>query len=739
MEQLQNDFFNFRKKVISEIKSEYDQIKMEKQSKRKKDFEAKYTFLRRKVPLPTLREIFSWSQTKERFNYETYGKPLLEIFIAKITGLFKHGQTEKTQLCNFRIVSNAKNNMLSIAISKNTLNAKEQWEERLIKDLRKEFPHTPLNQVILIISSKKNTLNGNATHCKNVKEAKAAILDGNYKIIFVCSNNSRIENINEILECYPNLAPEKRLFVDVQHDEAHNAEEGIPSKRVWIEHLIMNPYVKSYVPVSASPDPIFSDEEPLWKRENIEKNAINYSDFSTTLSTSENYSSISDARKITFAQYKNHPSFKDYNIKEFDEETFMEAEPASYYADKQKWSNPNDIKADRDRRRQLEFNTFMALEKHACNIGMNILDNYYRDSYNDGDTYVETPLILSDIFNIHIMTTPLRVALTIHLMKHAMHQSYNPICIGLYRSEIHIRYRTRLNEIKNKKYCDFDIDSNSRELNSKIHDILEYLKSQGESIDRPVLIFGNYKPTGESITFVNYKYGTIRSDTLLPVLGQTREKSYQGFLRCCYMDTKFREHNPSFIHPPKWIMGEEDAINDAIAYELENDERVLSFIDGSHSNLLVQATVIPANYPEEKDKGIAIPVKLEVQDPDDCDYAELVEIFKKKIRSEDEKIAILLYLKNMKENRSVQITDPTGKFNFDDYSLKFVRTYKKDLNAENYRFPAYDSSHYNKLPYINDKNAMSVNDCEILVAVDKYQHDGFINHKLVMWIGYRYA
>ena len=41
----------------------------------------------------------------------------------------------------------------------------------------------------MIISSKKNDLNGNATHCKNLDVAWGFLKkENNYKIIFICSN-----------------------------------------------------------------------------------------------------------------------------------------------------------------------------------------------------------------------------------------------------------------------------------------------------------------------------------------------------------------------------------------------------------------------------------------------------------------------------------------------------------------------------------------------------------------------
>jgi hypothetical protein len=749
IERLQKEFFEFRKSEIQRLKLTYETYKRDHNTRLHSDFAKKYPFLKH-GGYPTLKEVFTWEDTKKRFDYESFSKPLLDHFISKITGIFKHGQTEKTYLCNLRILSNVELGILSIAISKNTLNAKEQWEERLISALKKKFPHRPLSSIILIISSKKNTLDGNATHCKNVKEAKSAILSGNFMVIFVCSNNRRIEDILDILDCYDSLAEAKRLPMDVQQDEAHDPEEGVPSKRNAIENIIMNPYVKSFVPVSASPEPIFVAGEPLWEKANLERNAIDYTHINNVVSTSENYSSISDAMPLYFNQLKNHTAYTDYKVTEFDEETFDEADIPGFYA---RWGSPEDVKADKDRRRQLEFCQFMAFEKEAANLGMNLLDNFYRYSYRDGDSYIETPLILKDVFNIHILTTPCRVALTIHLMKHALTQDYNPICIGLYRGELHIRYKNKYSQVLNKKFCELDVESDSRELNNKIHDVLEYLKSVGESTERPLLIFGNYKPTGASITFVNYKYGTIRSDTLLPVLGQSREKNYQGFLRCCYMDTKFKEYDPSFVHPPKWIIGSEQSILDALTYEQQNDERVLRLTSGSNVPLL--PPVVPMEYPEDDVKNISVPCKIMIENPDEPMYESIRSILSQATRSAADKKNLLKYIRLMKENGSLEFTDHLGKFDFHRYTVKDVRTWKKHGDEEilarreekgskytpfeaDYRFREYDSHHRNNMPYMNNKANISENHCEILAAYDMYEYEGFKNHKTKLWLSYRY-
>lgn len=746
---MQKQFNDFSKDIIKKIEDKYDEYKKAKNIKLKAHFAKKYPFLRRKGK-PSLQEILSWEETRVKFDWETQIKPLLEEYISKITGLFKHGQTEKTGLCNLRILSNMRLGKLSIAISKNTLSAKEQWEGRLIKDLKKEYPGVPLKDLILIISSKENDLDGNATHCKDINAAFVAYTTGKFKIIFICSNNTRINDILKLLNLYEGLAEQKKLKIDIQHDEAHNKEEGVPSKRELFENIIMNPFVESYVPVTASYDPLIDDASILWKKKNLDAYSINYTKYSNTVSTSENYSSISDSNVVYFEDIVKSQIYTNHNTQEFDEETFDEADDKDYSG----WEDPEKVKDDKKRRRQLEFHTFMAKEKEACNIGMNLIDNNLRVTYKDGDSVIETQLILVGQKNIHIFTTPLRVALTIHLMKYAVNKYYAPICIGLYKGAVWLRYKNRFNQRCNTRFSDLSDECTSQEMNNKIYNILEYLMKNGESVERPIFIMGNYKPTGESITFVNYKYGTIRTDTLLPISGQTREMSYQGFLRSCYMDTKFKENSPdnTFIHPPKFIIGTKESIDNALSYEKENDARILRLQENSTVELLESQPVIPTGYSSSDDTKISIPIRISIEDTEDPLYKEYRHIIQKAKRNEEDKKRILTLIEELHTKGSATIIDHTGKFNFSTYRLKEVRCWKISSKEDiakriadkgtpfesDYRFREYDSKHKIKMPYINNKGKIEQNECEMLGCFDKYDYDGFINNKTIIWISYRF-
>lgn len=219
------------------------------------------------------------------------------------------------------------------------------------------------------------------------------------------------------------------------------------------------------------------------------------------------------------------------------------------------------------------------------------------------------------------------------------------------------------------------------------------------------------------------------------------------------MDTKFKEYDPSFVHPPKWIIGSQQSILDALTYEQQNDERVLRLTNGSNVPLL--PPVVPTEYPEEDLKNISVPCKIMIENQDEPMYTSIRSILSQETRTAADRKNLLMYIRLMKENGSLEFTDPLGKFDFHRYTVKDLRTWKKHSEEEiltrqeekgskytpfeaDWRFRQYDSCHRNTLPYMNNKANISENHCEILAAYDLYEYDGFKNHKTKLWLSYRY-
>ena len=63
---------------------------------------------------------------------------------------------------------------------------------------------------------------------------------------------------------------------------------------------------------------------------------------------------------------------------------------------------------------------------------------------------------------------------------------------------------------------------------------------------------GNYTPTGESLSYVNYKYGTIRVNCRL--ISTNAEEDYQEACRSNYMLTKFVENDSNWQCPIKYLI-----------------------------------------------------------------------------------------------------------------------------------------------------------------------------------------
>lgn len=701
--------------------------------------------------------------------------------VKKIKPIYKHAQAWKTGYCNMKIINGFSiDNFITVCITKDNLEANEQWLERLYKELDNCFPHTKLEDKIMLISSKKNTLNGNATHCKDMKDAWALLKRANeFKVIFVCSNKTRIRDILEMSLDFQNLRDSSlRKNIQILHDEAHNTQHGIPAHRDIIENIIVQPNVLYYIPVSASPDSISDDDYPLWLMENLEKEALNYTHFDKTKSTDENYSSCNDSIFLRFEEMKRGPKWRRYGIKQFPLEIFEGIHENDYLLyrnyntsrlkdqlkveiDLFKKNNISTTEFDIDtigrdtevsddeliskikvinmeRRRTVDFCQLIRnyKEAEAVDNGLNVLHI---------NEIMEQDIIQSGKFGIYIISTPKRKVLTAFLAEEARKMSYNPIVLGIYGNE-----GDKYNLYIDGELLEVSAIMDKGEFNCKLDNLFQYIKSQDKNMDRPFFIIGNYVPTGESLTFVNYTYGTVRCNIRL--ISTSAEEDYQQSARSNYMTTKFIEKYPGWTPPEKFLIGPCAYIDNALYYEAANDTRIDHLISRPEIYNGPHETVIMNTHIESQQITggiVAVPMKIVI----DRDYPltrNLVTILEKPRRSNEDKKEILRILQAMSldEESGCDISDPSKKFNFETYTLKDARSYKKKEGgpkAGEWKFASYMNHYDIKTPFINDRNNIDVNECELLSCIDTYilkDKDGNTkekNTKSIWWMGYKYV
>ena len=92
-------------------------------------------------------------------------------------------------------------------------------------------------------------------------------------------------------------------------------------------------------------------------------------------------------------------------------------------------------------------------------------------------------------------------------------------------------------------------------------------------------------------------------------------------------------------------------------------------------------------------------------------------------------------------NSDCEIHDKSGKFkdNIENFTLNGFRAYKKGLINANYRFDHYEESYTLNQSYMNAKGDHVANQCEVLMAFDKWiLPNGKTNSKSIVWVGYKY-
>ena len=736
----------------------------------KKELRNKYKFLNRKDKKLYMYELLKLCGDELSRDEKKY---IIKNRRQTIKGIYKHCQAKKTAICNIEIMNSLICDKFVIAITKNTLFANEQWFIRLVSDLKKQYPNKKLQQIVAVLTSEKSDLNGQATHFKNISKLICQLVknDNSFRILFICSHSTRYKEIFEILELNENIQETQKKIFDIYIDEAHNPEEGIPAHRSHVENMLIYPKLGKIVPITGTNPELYEfttkslkknykhpKNNYFWHKSILDKNAFNYTQYCDITSSSENYSSLQDAGQITFEEIKQDNHFTEYNDIEFSEELY-------------KYCYPNEENiVTIDKKRQLEHHNFMRNERDAFNLCKNMLDNYYViEDYKYGDDIISNEKIIKPgEFNIYIFRTPNRIIFNVAVIKYALEQEYQSICIGLYNgknTKIHIWYKENNNTITISYEKEIKKEDKKKETNEKIYEIIEYLKSKNINVNVPFIIFGNYKNVGESITFVNYQYGTVRAVTILPELTSSKSRDNQTVSRGNHTTDKFKEHDILFTMKPKFIIGYKSNLIAAINVEKENDDRVNMLKENEKNNITVRNENIEddntIDLNEEEDvngdgSNIAIPVKIEINDTDDNDYIEfrtiLIENTKRDVNMRNR---LLLLMNTMYHNGIADIIDQTGKLVNSkerkinpEFTLENIRTFNSKLNhnSENYRIERFDAKHKVEQPYMNEKTKYKSCQCQIEVCLTKYTKEiitddktaTFINWPRTIWLGYKY-
>jgi hypothetical protein len=733
---------------------------------------------------------------------ENERKIILDHFIKKIQGIYAHAQAGKTAIANAKIRMELKQNKaISICIAKNAIDANDQWFKRLTNELEKEYPHKATKDLILLLNS-SNYTGGDATYCKNYDKLWSYLKKRNdFKLVFICSNSTRLFDVLTLSRDFQRLRVDLQRVLHITHDEAHNVREGIPAFRSLVEDIISQPNIKQYCPMTATRSNLYKGnfENLCWIKENLDKFAIDYSkSFSRIKSTNPIYSSIHDAVQISFEELQEKTSWKNHNItrvpqdiwgevSDFDAkhcgislqdlreihpnykpETELEDEEGCLPTDESmlqkgiiKEKNIIESTTGIDANAWLRMTTEDAIiynsmdskdklyaklkrldyEKRGCygwcrnlryevnaiNNGINCLHmNQFGANLSDYYQY--------NTFNMHIISTPLRCALTCHLGEEAVKMDYNPIVLLIYRSKKRLLYDGK-DEIVDM------IMGKGEEFNVGIQNIIYYLENRGVNTKRPFLIIGNYFTNGESISYVNSNISLeaiVRGNIRLISTNPTED--YQEASRSCFKKTRFLEEDPNWTQPTKFIVGPEKYIKNIGEVSAINDK----FIDDLGTQLNDNIAVIPKPVVIKQDSNgiIATPVKI-VIDWGEADTKELRDIASKTKRTvaDKEKFLRILQKLNNDINSDCEIHDKIGKFkdNIENFTLNGFRAYKKGLINANYRFDHYEESYTLNQSYMNAKGDHVANQCEVLMAFDKWiLPNGKTNSKSIVWVGYKY-
>ena len=720
------------------VLSEYERIKHDKGLRRV--FKQKYPFFdkdninRREY----IHELFKYQEFYQFKDIHKFREYLFRHLRKKIRGIYKHGQSGKTEICCEKILSDLRQNRLTIAITKNTLLANKQFTTRFVKCMKSRFGLTSkdLKKEVIVISSEKNDLDGNATHCKNFEAAWHAIYtnQNRYSVIFVCANSTRMDDVIRLLDNFecPLFNETFRKDVVMQYDEAHNLTSGIPVYRELIENALMYDFVKEVVPITASKNPINKEDNPLWRKESLEENRIDFRNEelvdSLVTSNSHHYSSIDDYWRVCYEdyfspqkEYDNHISFETFN--------------RVYPENTKNYSLHGKLDA---------FPTMSQLgqETVAVNAAKQILENAtfsYDQLYGADIRECNELQFLKDTFNLHIMITPCRMLVTRYLMENAVIQSYHPVVIGLYNSAFHFMYIDNDGYIVKSPNEGKPVDKkNVKEFNDQL---FEFLRERG-LLNRCVILMGNYLTLGESNTFVHNGYGYIRSVIRLPGCPLTIEQDYQYSLRGCFLLKRFNGLKKENVI--KFLIAPQSCIDNAEYYEELNDQLVTNERDIS----IIGAYSVPVieYVPQIVEPMSNIPVKYILLDPHDSISKQIENIKMKPRRNTEDKAEMLSLLQSGITKGIIDVVDHNlPPIDPSNYILTEFRCYtksddeedkeeKKTSKNDNWRFKSYHDHVDQKQPF--DNGELTTGQCGLYCSTHIHTHskNGHRHSPMVMYM-----
>ena len=218
------------------------------------------------------------------------------------------------------------------------------------------------------------------------------------------------------------------------------------------------------------------------------------------------------------------------------------------------------------------------------------------------------------------------------------------------------------------------------------------------------------------------------------------------------MVSKFKENDSEWTPPPKYLIGEDAFINNALSIECANDARIDSLEQSSNESIINSIDLPSDNSREqthiENDK-ISIPVKItmDTNSINNKNYNDLTKIAEKERRSEEDKKIFINLLQDCVDCDEIDcvIHDKTGKLDLKNIELKDFRCYtfeRKDYNS--YRFKSYYNYYESGQSFMNNKVNHSKGQCEILVCINTFiqknndNGTSFKNPSWTWWLSYKY-